>query len=80
MRAVALSASLLVLLLFGCDNPRESAKGFKLPPGDAKAGEAVYTSMGCSACRCFHQRERVVSTKRLRVIRNNQVEKDASAR
>ncbi len=35
------------LALSGC-NPQ--AKGFALPPGDALAGQATFTELGCNAC------------------------------
>jgi len=51
MRIAALSAFLLALFFIsGCDNPRESAKGFKLPDGNAEAGKAVYAAMNCRTC------------------------------
>lgn len=58
MRIVKFFALLLVLLLAtGCEDPRESAKGFKLPRGDAEAGEAVYAAMNCKSCHSIRGQE-----------------------
>ena len=51
MRVAALSVTLIVLFgLFGCDNQRESARGFALPDGNVAAGAAVFATMGCGSC------------------------------
>jgi mono/diheme cytochrome c family protein len=51
MRSTTLSTFLFVLILLtGCGNPRESAKGFKLPDGNAEAGKTVYAAMNCKTC------------------------------
>jgi len=51
MRFAALSASLIVLfVLVGCDNQRDSSEGFRLPAGDAESGAAIYVAMSCGSC------------------------------
>lgn len=46
---VAAVALLLVLGLVGCSG-RHSPSGFRLPPGDAQAGKAVFVEAKCSTC------------------------------
>jgi sulfur-oxidizing protein SoxX len=51
MRYAVLFASLIALFVSsGCDNQRDSAKGFRLPAGNAESGAAIYVAMSCESC------------------------------
>lgn len=41
---------LVPLLLVGCDADPKSSRGFRLPDGDARAGEVVFAELECVAC------------------------------
>ena len=71
MRFAVLSTSLMLLLVIsGCDNQRESSEGFALPAGDAEAGAAVYAAMNCGSCHGVKgeaEADTPVGTKRLMI-------------
>ena len=41
---------LFAILLSACNQEAKQAKGFSLPEGDPKAGEAVFVQLQCNAC------------------------------
>ncbi len=47
---VTLIAGLCLIGVCGCDSGPKSSKGFSLPDGDAKTGEAVFVELKCHAC------------------------------
>ena len=50
LTALVSAASLLLLVLPGCDQGPESPRGFSLPKGDAELGKAVFIKYRCLAC------------------------------
>lgn len=51
MRHATIIVSCLALFLLpGCNDSRESARGFKLPRGDSESGRAVFVQMDCQNC------------------------------
>lgn len=48
----------LILLTAGCTSEQKSARGFRLPDGDADRGRAVFAEMKCHSChRVYHHDE-----------------------
>jgi len=37
-------------LIIGCDTGPESARGFRLPDGDAATGQVLFVELGCNTC------------------------------
>ena len=42
--------TMIILLLTGCDTGPKSAMGFKLPDGDAAAGQVIFAALKCDTC------------------------------
>lgn len=49
-RYVLLVTACFCLVLAGCDTGPKSASGFRLPDGDAAAGEATFVALSCHDC------------------------------
>lgn len=47
---LSLGGCALLLLLAGCDTGPKSGRGFTLPEGDPKMGEATFTQLQCNSC------------------------------
>jgi hypothetical protein len=50
MKALLPTLIIALLLLTGCDRGPKSAMGFRLPDGDAAAGQEIFVALECDAC------------------------------
>ena len=44
----------ICVLTLSCDSGRYSARGFRMPPGDAQRGQAAFLARGCNGCHTVY--------------------------